>query len=364
MDKKSKDKKSKLPLVDMNSNPPAKSVAQASHVSGAPDNFLRPKSLGEYVGQSSVVSKLRVFLAAAQKRNTAVDHILLSGPPGLGKTTLAYIIASEMGARLHQAPGPTLDKSVDLLALLSNIQKGDVLFIDEIHRLSPIVEETLYPAMEDFQIQMVLGEGTGAQPVTLPLPRFTLVGATTQPGKLTGPLRDRFGILLNLDFYNLDEMNTILARSARLLGVSLGSDEIREVALRSRGTPRIANRLLARVRDYVEVEGPGFADPVEAVRAALEFLDVDQRGLQPLDRKYLRVLMEQFRGGPAGVEALAATMAEDRSTLEETVEPFLLKEGLIVRTPRGRVATDRAYAWLDLPLPQLPRGLSADLFDV
>lgn len=336
----------------------------ASHVSGAPDNYLRPKTLGEYVGQSSVVSKLRVFLAAAQKRKSAIDHILLSGPPGLGKTTLAYIIAQEMGGRLHQAPGPTLDKSVDLLALLSNIQEGDVLFIDEIHRLSPVVEESLYPAMEDFQIQMILGEGSSAQPVTLPLPRFTLIGATTQPGKLTGPLRDRFGIPLNLDFYNLDEMNLILDRSARLMSVDLGADEIYEVAQRSRGTPRIANRLLARVRDFVEVEGEKFPTQVSAVKAALEFLDVDERGLQPLDRKYLRVLMEQFRGGPAGVEALSATMAEDRSTLEETVEPFLLKEGLIVRTPRGRVATDRAYVFLDLPLPQIPKGPSADLYEV
>lgn len=353
--------KSKLPLMEMNT--PSDSVSLASHASGAPENVLRPKTLNEYVGQAAVVSKLKVFLAAAQKRALAIDHILLSGPPGLGKTTLAYIIAQEMGGRLHQAPGPTLDKSVDLLALLSNVQAGDVLFIDEIHRLSPVVEESLYPAMEDFQIQMVLGEGTSAQPVTLPLPRFTLVGATTQPGRLTGPLRDRFGIPLNLDFYNLNEMNLILKRSARLFGVELGDDEIHEIALRSRGTPRIANRLLARVRDFVEVEGEKFSSPVKAVQAALEFLDVDAQGLQPLDRKYLRVLMEQFRGGPAGVEALAATMAEDRSTLEETVEPFLLKEGLIVRTPRGRMATDQAYMRFDLPLPAALRTPSPDLYE-
>jgi Holliday junction DNA helicase RuvB len=323
----------------------------ASSVSGAPDNLLRPKSLKEYVGQNSVVSKLSVFLSAAQKRARPLDHVLLSGPPGLGKTTLAYIIASEMGGRLHQAPGPTLDKSVDLLALLSNIQEGDVLFIDEIHRLSTAIEETLYPAMEDFQVQMLLGEGSSAQPVTLPLPRFTLVGATTQPGRLTAPLRDRFGIPLNLDFYELEDMRKILARSSKLLGIDLGTPEIDEVARRSRGTPRIANRLLARVRDFVEVEGPRFKSPLKAVEAALEFLDVDSKGLQPLDRRYLKVLMEQFRGGPAGVEALAATMAEDKSTLEETVEPFLLKEGLIVRTPRGRVATDAAWAAFGLAAP-------------
>ncbi len=347
--------KSKLPLVDMNRSDESASDAspRASSVSGAPDNFLRPKSLSEYVGQGSVVSKLSVFLSAAKKRGRPLDHVLLSGPPGLGKTTLAYIIAHEMGGRLHQVPGPSLDKSVDLLALLSNIQEGDVLFIDEIHRLSSAIEETLYPAMEDFQVQMMLGEGSSAQPVTLPLPRFTLVGATTQPGRLTAPLRDRFGIPLGLDFYSIEDMRQILSRSAKLLDVHLGTTEIDAVARRSRGTPRIANRLLARVRDFVEVEGDRFKSPLKAVEAALEFLDVDSRGLQPLDRRYLKVLMEQFRGGPAGVEALAATMAEDKSTLEETVEPFLLKEGLIVRTPRGRTATDAAYAAFGLPAPAL-----------
>ncbi|NCN41560.1 Holliday junction branch migration DNA helicase RuvB [bacterium] len=327
--------------------------------SSAPDNILRPKALSEYVGQRSVVSKLEVFLKAAQQRKTSLDHVLLSGPPGLGKTTLAYIIAKEMGGRLHQAPGPSLDKSVDLLALLSNIQEGDVLFVDEIHRLNAAVEESLYPAMEDFQVQMMLGEGSMAQPVNLPLPRFTLIGATTQPGKITGPLRDRFGIPLNLEFYSFEEMHKILERSAKILGVELSSEEIHEVARRSRGTPRIANRLLARVRDFIEVEGAKLGGGVKAVKAALEFLDVDARGLQPLDRRYLSVLMKQFRGGPAGVEALAATMSEDKSTLEETIEPFLLKEELIVRTPRGRVATDLAYEVMGLPAPasDVQRGL-------
>ncbi len=347
--------KEKLPLVELNQN------SSSEFSSSAPENILRPKTLGEYVGQSSVVSKLQVFLKAAQQRKTSLDHVLLSGPPGLGKTTLAYIISKEMGGRLHQAPGPSLDKSVDLLALLSNIQEGDVLFIDEIHRLNATVEESLYPAMEDFQIQMMLGEGSTAQPVNLPLPRFTLIGATTQPGKITGPLRDRFGIPLNLDFYSLTEMRTILERSSRILGVKLNTDEIDEVARRSRGTPRIANRLLARVRDFLEVEGDKLGGGVKAVKAALEFLDVDSRGLQPLDRRYLTVLMKQFRGGPAGVEALAATMSEDKTTLEETIEPFLLKEALIVRTPRGRVATDLAFEVMGIEATVVDFGTRSNL---
>jgi Holliday junction DNA helicase RuvB len=367
--------KSKLPLVELNHK------AERGDPSGAPDNILRPRRLGDYVGQRAVVSKLEVFLAAARQRSATLDHVLLSGPPGLGKTTLAHIIAQEMGGRLHQAPGPTLDKSVDLLALLTNIQEGDVLFIDEVHRLSPAIEETLYPAMEDFQAQIVLGEGPSAQPVTVPIARFTLIGATTQPGKITGPLRDRFGIHLGLDFYGVPEMRSILRRSAGILGIELEEDEIDAIALRSRGTPRIGNRLLSRVRDFVQVvrdpvSAKGLSDEirqmrsragagiggVEAVRLALEFLDVDARGLQPLDRRYLRVLMEQFEGGPAGVEALAASLAEDRSTLEETIEPYLLKEGFIVRRPRGRVATSAAYLHMGLkPI----KGLNpeAELFD-
>lgn len=340
--------KEKLPLVDMNRGDASNDSGRSASGHSASDNVLRPKNLKEYVGQQSVVSKLKVFLKAAQKRSSSLDHVLLSGPPGLGKTTLAYIIAHEMGGRLHQVPGPSLDKSVDLLALLSNIQEGDVLFIDEIHRLNISVEESLYPAIEDFRIQMLLGEGTAAQTVDLPLPRFTLVGATTQPGKISAPLRDRFGIPMSLDFYGIKEMEKILYRSAKLLGVELSKEELLEVARRSRGTPRIANRLLARVRDFVEVQGDDFSDGVLAVRAALEFLDVDPSGLQPLDRRYLEVLMKQFRGGPAGVEALAATMAEDKSTLEETLEPFLLKEGFIVRTPRGRMATDKAFEQMGL----------------
>lgn len=352
----------KLPLVELSGATPT--------LTGN-ENILRPKHLQDYIGQEAVKGKLEVFMSAARARGAVLDHVLLSGPPGLGKTTLAHIVAHEMGGRLHLVPGPSLEKSVDLLALLTNLQKGDVLFIDEIHRLSPVIEETLYPAMEDYEVQVILGEGASAQAVTVPLQKFTLVGATTQAGKLSGPMRDRFGIHLNLDFYATEEMSRILKRSAHILDIDLSPEEIVAVASRSRGTPRIGNRLLARVRDFVEVlraEGTvlpkamqqfkgGLKDTksggTEAVQMALSFLDVDGRGLQPLDRRYLQVLCGQFKGGPAGVEALAASLSEDRSTLEETIEPFLLKEGFIVRTPRGRMATDALYLHLGLKIPKI-----------
>lgn len=358
-------KKQKLPLEDLNSQDGFAS-GDVSSSGKFSDNLLRPKSLGEYIGQKTVSARLEVFIKAAKARGQVLDHILLAGPPGLGKTTLAHIIANEMGGRLHMAPGPTLEKSADLLSILSDLKQGDILFIDEIHRLHPAIEESLYPAMEDFQIQIIVGEGSAAQSINLDLEKFTLIGATTQPGKLTGPLRDRFGIHLGLEFYDQDEMEQILKRSAGILGVSLKDTEIFAIANRSRGTPRIANRLLARVRDFVEVMNhPGQSGhtalsskaqsvledsrqkgSLQVVDWALDFLDVDARGLQPLDRRYLRVLLEQFRGGPAGVEAIAASLSEDRSTLEETLEPYLLKIGFIVRTARGRALTDSAYNYL------------------
>jgi len=343
----------KLPLHDM-----ARSVA--SH-----ENALRPKRLGEYVGQRAATTKLEVFIAATKARGSVLDHVLLSGPPGLGKTTLAHIIANEMGSRVHLVSGPTLDKTVDLMAILSNLQEGDVLFIDEIHRLSAVVEEALYPAMEDKVIQVILGEGVSAQSVTVPVQNFTLVGATTQAGKLTAPLRDRFGIQLQLDFYSNEEMEVILSRSSKILDVSIQKSELNEVARRSRGTPRIGNHLLARVRDFVDVfrSAAGSKDlserardfakvedaqGIELIDKALQFLDVDHLGLQPMDRRYLKALIQNFKGGPAGIESIAASLSEDRRTLEEMVEPYLLKENFILRTPRGRVATDRAYQHLGI----------------
>ncbi len=358
--------KSKLPLIEIN-----KTENQQGSSNKVTDNLLRPAKLAEYIGQKKVAAQLEIFIRAAQKRKTSLDHILLSGPPGLGKTTLSYIVANEMGGNIHIVPGPSLERAADLLSILSDLKAGDFLFIDEIHRLHPAIEESLYPAMEDGRIQIVVGEGAGAQSINVPLERFTLIGATTQPGKLTGPLRDRFGIHLNLDFYDLEEMIQILSRSAKILDIPMEEGEILAVARRSRGTPRIANRLISRVRDFVDVvkDGDKSAKLALSSRAqsviksqsverndssakwvdwALDFLDVDERGLQPLDRQYLRVLAERFTGGPAGVEAIAASLSEDRTTLEETIEPYLLKEGFIVRTARGRMLTDSSWTYLGL----------------
>ncbi|HYF60476.1 MAG TPA: Holliday junction branch migration DNA helicase RuvB [Burkholderiaceae bacterium] len=327
----------------------------------AVERALRPKKLADYVGQPRIREQLEIFVAAARGRAEPLDHLLLFGPPGLGKTTLAHIVAAEMGVNLRQTSGPVLERPGDLAAILTNLEKNDVLFIDEIHRLSPVVEEILYPALEDYQIDIVIGEGPAARSIKLDLQPFTLVGATTRAGMLTNPLRDRFGIVARLEFYEVDDLTRIVTRSAQLLEAPMDAGGAREIARRARGTPRIANRLLRRVRDYAEVKAQGrITAPV--ADAALSMLDVDPIGLDMMDRKLLRAVIEKFSGGPVGLDNVAAAIGEERDTIEDVLEPYLIQQGFLQRTPRGRVATAAAWRHFGLAAPDR-HGIVGDLFD-
>lgn len=314
------------------------------------DNSLRPRSLGDFLGQGELKKKLEIFLHAARNRKEALDHTLFCGPPGLGKTSLAHVIAQEMGAQITATSGPALEKAGDLAAILTNLQEGDVLFIDEIHRLNRVVEESLYPALEDFHLDIVLGQGPSARVMKVQLPRFTLIGATTRAGLLTSPLMGRFGMMLRLDYYTPEELQLIVVRSAGILDCRVEMEGALEVSRRSRGTPRIANRLLRRVRDFAEVKADGTISR-DVAAAALDMLDVDGEGLDQMDRLFLLTIIEKFGGGPVGIDTLSSALSEERETLEDVYEPYLIQRGYVNRTPRGRVATGRAYLHLGLPVP-------------